>query len=486
MIMDSAPSIVWFREDLRLADNPALASAASRGQPVIPIYVWPSQRSKSALGESSRWWLFYSLQKLADQLQSMGSRLTIRSGDPATVISELVETTGASAFYFNRRYDPEGIREQQRMRKHLGVRGISIHDFNATLLFEPDLVKTRAGSPFKVFTPFWNACLAAPTPSPPLPAPDFLPSPKRWPSRENAKTLFLQSDPHFSDHLKTHWTPGAEPANGTLEAFLSDGVESYTKERDRPDHSGTSSLSPHLRFGEIGPRQIWHSVLNRQTRVKSTDFADNAFAFLRQLGWREFSHHLLYHFPSTPTEPLRSEFAKFPWRKESTLFTKWKDGRTGYPIVDAGMRQLLSTGWMHNRVRMVVASFLVKDLLIPWQLGARWFWEKLVDADLANNTLGWQWVAGCGADASPFFRIFNPRLQGEKFDPEGVYVRRWIPELKHLPDRWIHHPSEAPESVLNEANVALGTSYPKPIVDHSIARQVALMAYDQLKSSFPK
>ncbi len=484
--MDSAPSIVWFRENLRIADNPALASAASTGRPVIPIYVWPSKRSKWALGESSRWWLFHSLRILANQLRSMGSRLTIRGGDPFTVISELIETTGTSSFYFNRRYDPEGIREQQQMQKHLGSRGISTHDFNATLLFEPDIVRTRKGDPFKVFTPFWNACLALPTPSPPFPSPDLLAVPKRWPSCENVKKLYLQSDPDFSDHLKAHWTPGTESANGTLETFLSDGVANYITERDRPDHPGTSSLSPHLRFGEIGPRQIWHSVLNRQHRSKSTDFADNAMGFLRQLGWREFSHHLLYHFPATPTEPLRPEFAKFPWRKEAKLFSKWKAGETGYPIVDAGMKQLSSTGWMHNRVRMVVASFLVKDLLIPWQLGARWFWEKLVDADLANNTLGWQWIAGCGADAAPFFRVFNPVRQGEKFDPEGSYVQRWIPELKDLPARWIHHPWEAPESVLREANLGPGRSYPTPIVDHSIARQEALMAYDQLRSSLRK
>jgi deoxyribodipyrimidine photo-lyase len=409
--------------------------------------------------------------------------LIIRSGDPTDVISEFIEKTGANSLYFNRRYDPEGIREQQKVRKHLASRGISVHEFNAALLFEPDLVKTHKGSPYRVFTPFWNACLALPAPSPPVPAPDFLAGPKRWPSCENLKQLYLQSDPHFSDHLKAHWTPGAESANRALERFLSEGVANYITERDRPDHAGTSSLSPHLRFGEISPRQVWHSVLNRQAREKSTGFADNALAFLRQLGWREFSHHLLYHFPTTPTEPLRSEFAKFPWRNEKKLFVKWKAGNTGYPIVDAGMRQLLSTGWMHNRARMIVASFLVKDLLIPWQLGAQWFWEQLVDADLANNTLGWQWVAGCGADAAPFFRIFNPRLQGEKFDPEGSYVRLWIPELKRLRDRWIHHPWEAPESVLREANVALGRSYPIPVVDHSTARKKALTAYEQLKSS---
>ncbi len=482
-MMDSAPAIFWFREDLRITDNPALASAASGGHPVIPLYIWPNGRSRWTLGESSRWWLYYSLQNLAKQLRSVDSRLIVRGGDPITVIPELIEMTGAGSLYFSRRYDPDGIREQQMLQKLLDGRGIAVHHFNTTLLFDPDIVKTGKGDPFKVFTPFWNACLALPPPHLPLPAPDFLPVPKRWPRSENIKKLYLQCAPDFSDHLKAQWTPGADSAIRALEVFLSDRIANYLTERDRPAHPGTSRLSPHLRFGEIGPRQIWHSVVNHQHRKKSTRLADNASGFLRQLGWREFSYYLLYHFPHTQDSPLRSEFAKFPWRKEKNLFEKWKTGQTGYPIVDAGMRQLLSTGWMHNRVRMIVASFLVKDLLIPWQIGARWFWEKLVDADLANNTLGWQWVAGCGADAAPFFRIFNPVRQGEKFDPEGSYVRRWIPDMKNLPDRWIHHPWEAPESVLRKANLTLERTYPSPIVDHAIARHEALTAYNHLRSS---
>jgi deoxyribodipyrimidine photo-lyase len=402
------------------------------------------------------------------------------------VIADIINNTGAESLYFNRRYDPGGIHEQNKIRKRMGSLGVTVHEFNAALLFDPDELKTGKGDPFRVFTPFWNACLALPPPPLPTADPLSIISPRRWPASDDPKELYAAHDPDVADRLVTYWTPGTDSAIRTLERFLTSGIADYPTERDRPDHTGTSRLSPHLRFGEIGPRQIWHSAVDYRNRKKSTRVDDGVFGFLRQLGWREFSYHLLYHFPYATTDPLRSEFAEFPWRRQTKLFTRWKSGKTGYPIVDAGMRQLLTMGWMHNRVRMVVASFLVKDLLIPWQDGARWFWDNLLDADLANNTLGWQWVAGCGADAAPFFRVFNPVRQGERFDPSGSYVRRWVPELKNLPDRWIHHPWEAPESVLRDAKLTLGRSYPTPVVDHAIARREALTAYDRLMSSRKK
>lgn len=348
--------------------------------------------------------------------------------------------------------------------------------FNASLLFEPWEIENKSGKPYQVFTPFWKMCMSKGVPGELLPPPKDLPAPEEWPESLSTDELSLLPEIDWDKGIRETWTPGENGAQDRLRQFVSHGIEDYARGRDEPALETTSRLSPHLHFGEIGPRQIWHAI--QHAGLGREQAADK---FLSELGWREFSHHLLHHFPGTSEHALREEFRSFPWEHDDALFKAWQRGRTGYPFVDAGMRELWHTGWMHNRARMIVASFLTKDLLLPWQEGARWFWDTLVDADLANNTQGWQWTAGCGADAAPYFRIFNPVSQGEKFDAQGEYVRRWAPELAKLPDKYVHRPWDAPEEVLDEAEVVLGETYPKRIVDHSEARIRALDAYETVK-----
>ena len=336
-----------------------------------------------------------------------------------------------------------------------------------------------AGKPFQVFTPFWKTCLSLVESTTPLSTSTRFSAPDQWPNSVPLVSLQLEPKIDWTGGIRSTWSPGEDGAQRELRRFLEKALPGYSEHRDRPDEIQTSRLSPYLHFGEISPRQVWHAV--RKYTSENPDRQRSAEAYLRQLGWREFAHHLLFHFPYTVDQPLRAEFADFPWRDNVTDLQAWQRGQTGYPLVDAGIHELWTTGWMHNRVRMVVASFLIKHLLLPWQAGDRWFWDTLVDADLANNTLGWQWVAGCGADAAPYFRIFNPVMQGEKFDPHGDYVRRWVPELKRLPAEWIHKPWEAPTNVLSEAGVKLGTIYPEPIVDHHNARIRALATLAKLK-----
>jgi deoxyribodipyrimidine photo-lyase len=342
-------------------------------------------------------------------------------------------------------------------------------------LCEPWTLATKVGKPYQVFTPFWKACQASASPPPPTPAPRRLPAPEKWPASLALAEFKLEPAIDWAGGLRSTWQPGEKGAQALLDRFLRSALADYRTERDRPDRLGTSRLSPHLHFGEVGPGQIWHAISDA-ARDAGAQRQAAAEWYLRELGWREFAHHVLFHFPHTTDEPLRQEFARFPWRSDAKALRAWQRGRTGYPLVDAGMRELWHTGWMHNRVRMVVASFLVKHLLIPWQEGAAWFWDTLVDADLANNSLGWQWTAGCGADAAPFFRIFNPVSQGSKFDEQGEYVRRWVPELARMPAQWIHQPWAAPPQVLDEAEVKLGVTYPWPIVEHVEARKRALEA----------
>jgi deoxyribodipyrimidine photo-lyase len=340
-----------------------------------------------------------------------------------------------------------------------------VESFNAALLFEPWEVASQAGTPFRVFTPFWRACTLASDPPPPLPRPRALAAPRRWPSSSSLSSLGLLPSVDWTQGIRAAWTPGETGALARLAAFRRGGLPGYARRRDWPAEPGTSRLSPHLHFGELGPRQVWHAVSGAA-----------AAAYRRELGWREFSHHVLFHFPHTPLRPLRSEFAAFPWARAPGHLRAWQRGRTGYPIVDAGMRELWTTGYMHNRVRMIAASFLVKHLLQDWRAGARWFWDTLVDADLANNTMGWQWTAGSGADAAPYFRIFNPVLQGQKFDPQGRYVARWLPELARLPARFVHCPWEAPPELR-----ATVRGYAQPIVDHAAARARALAAFAEIR-----
>jgi len=473
-------SIVWFRRDLRLRDNPALAAAAAQG-PVLPVYIHaPAEEGPGAPGGASRWWLHHSLAALQAELEAHGLKLVIRRGSAASAIQALAKESGASAVYWNRRYEPVAIGRDAGLVDAFEAAGLGVHLFNGALLREPWEMATQQGRPYQVFTPFYRALLAkGPAREGVLGLPRGLQGPTRWPAGERLAVLGLLPQRPWDAEFSQYSTPGEAGARVALKAWLQSGLSGYVEGRDRPDQQGTSRLSPHLHFGELSPLQVWEAT--RAAAEAQPAARQGAEAFLRELVWREFSHHLINHFPATVDQPLRLKFKAFPWAKGIAAPLKaWQRGLTGYPIVDAGMRELWRTGFMHNRVRMIAASFLVKDLLIDWRRGAAWFMDTLVDADLAQNTLGWQWTAGCGADAAPYFRVFNPVLQGQKFDPAGAYVRRWVPELAKLPDRWIHQPWAPPAEVLAAAGVQLGSSYPKPLVEHAQARERALEAFRAL------
>ncbi len=480
--MSNDASIVWFRTDLRLADNPALAAAARGDGPVLPVFIWaPDEEGAAAPGAAARWWLHQSLRSLAADLTRRGSRLIIRRGPALETLRTLVGETGAGAVHWNHRYEPAVVARDHVLEAALARDGIAVVTHNGALLHEPWEIANKEGKPFQVFTPFWKACRHRGTPAAPVPAPRRLPAPAQWPASVALSDLRLEPTVDWAAGLRTTWQPGEAGASARLSSFLETALAGYADDRDRPGVDGTSRLSPHLHAGEIGPRQIWHALDAAVASDRAAGLARGAEVFGRELGWREFAHHLLYHFPQTVTAPLRAEFGAFPWCDDPQTLRAWHKGETGYPLVDAGMRELWTTGWMHNRVRMVVASFLVKDLLLPWQAGERWFWDTLVDADLANNVLGWQWTAGCGADAAPYFRVFNPVSQGNKFDADGSYVRRWVPELRGLATAWIHEPWRAPAQARADAGVRLGVNYPHPIVDHAAARLRALAAFARLK-----
>ncbi|MCG5052642.1 MAG: DNA photolyase family protein [Myxococcales bacterium] len=481
--MSRPRALVWFRTDLRLSDNPAL-SAAARAHEVVPVFIYsPEEEGDAAPGAASRFWLHASLAKLTAALASRGLRLILRAGPALAALERLVAETGAQAVFWNRRYEPEIVARDTRVKDALTRRGLTAESHNGALLFEPWEVQTSAGKPYAVFSPFWRACLAKGVPPLPAPAPSFLSGPETWPQSLPLDAFGLQPTPDWASPFLRMFEPGEDGAHARLQRFLQGGLGHYAEGRDRPDLEGVSRLSPHLHFGELSPRAAFHAA--RQAGEAGAVAAPNAVKFTSELGWREFAHHLLFHFPATVHEPLNPAFTRFPWAEDERALGAWQKGKTGYPLVDAGMRELWQTGFMHNRVRMVVASFLVKHLLLPWQRGAAWFWDTLLDADLANNTLGWQWVAGCGADAAPFFRIFNPVMQADKFDPRGAYIRRFVPELAKLPDKWLARPWQAEPHVLRSAGVTLGTSYPHPLVDHAFARERALAAFAELKSSAP-
>jgi len=476
--------LVWFRLDLRLADQPALTAAVRSGGAVVPVFIWdPEGEQPWAPGAASRWWLHHSLQRLAEDLARCGSRLILRQGPTQETLQALVRECRAQAVYWNRRYEPAVVARDARIKEALRSEGVVADSFNAALLNEPWTVRNQSGKPFQVFTPYWRNCLATLKPEPELPAPARLPGPAHWPRSEPLERLGLLPRISWDDGIRTAWTPGEAGGRRQLDAFAEKALLTYTEERNRPDRPGTSRLSPHLHFGEVGPRQVWHAARKAAEQAGLQPRVWQSWQFLAEIGWREFAHHLLFHFPTTPEHPLRPAFEQFPWRKAPDLEKAWKSGVTGYPLVDAGMRELWTTGWMHNRVRMVVGSFLVKNLLLSWRTGAEWFWDTLVDADLASNTLGWQWVAGCGADAAPYFRVFNPVGQGQKFDPDGAYVRQWVPELARVPARFIHGPWEAPPLALREAGVTLGLQYPHPVVSLTASRIQALAAFGTIKSA---
>ncbi|MDE2509826.1 MAG: deoxyribodipyrimidine photo-lyase, partial [Elusimicrobia bacterium] len=463
----TSPTIVWFRLDLRLEDNPALAEAVARGL-AIPVFIWaPEEEGTAAPGAASRWWLNRSLAALDESLRRRGSRLILRRGPAGSALRELARETGSKAVFWSRRVEPSLAARDARVQDALRAEGLEVKTFNSSLLFEPGDVKTLTGNPYQVFTPFWRACLERPEPEAPLPAPASLGDARALPRGETLDAFRLLPKVEWTAGLGAAWIPGEAGARERLDAFVELAAGGYHESRDLMAEDGVSRLSPHLHFGEISPRAVWAAVSRRAAGAPCR----GPEAYLRELGWREFAHHLLARFPRTVDRPLRPEFESFPWRSDVDGFERWTRGRTGYPAVDAGMRQLWRSGWMHNRARMVAASFLVKDLLVDWRQGAAWFWDTLVDADQANNTLGWQWVAGCGADAAPFFRIFNPILQGKKFDPEGIYVKRWVPELAELPPKLIHEPWKA-----DAAHLGAAGGYPLPIIDHGRARVRALAA----------
>lgn len=475
------PVLLWFRYDLRLQDNPALQAALERGRPIIPVYLWsPEEESPWEPQGAQRWWLHRALESLRDALRERSLDLIFRRGPAGGELTSLLKTSGAKAVYWNRRYEPAIVERDSQLKKELQEDGVEVESFNGSLLFEPWKVSTGSGNPYKVYTPFWKNVKERT-----ISRPQDLDltqlqerAPDSWPSGVELDSLDLLPDHNWYEKLESIWTPSELSGRQRLQQFIKEDIKDYADTRNFPDVAGTSGLSPYLHFGHISPAQIWWAVQD-----KTDPTATGAHTFLKEIVWREFAYHVLFYFPDTPEHPLRSEFQDFPWEKDSEVLERWKQGKTGFPLVDAGMRQLYEQGWMHNRVRMVVASLLVKHLLQPWQEGARWFWHTLVDGDLASNTLGWQWAGGCGADAAPYFRIFNPMTQSEKFDAEGNYIRRFVPELAKLEAPYIHTPWEAPKSILEAAGIRLGVDYPKPIIEHKKGRERALEAFEAVKKN---
>jgi deoxyribodipyrimidine photo-lyase len=469
------PVLYWFRRDLRLHDLQGLLDAVASGAPVIPCYVIDENRLP---GGASRWWLHHSLVALDRQLRERGNQLLILSGDPVAVLTQFIAQHNIGAIHCSRGYESQCLREESLLREACRAPGVRFRCDPGGLLYEPESVANKSGKPFRVFTPFWRHCLGHPRPLTPLPAPGEIPGP-RLPSQYSIDEFGLLPSPNWALGWEQRWQPGADGAHASLGHFIEHGLQDYIRSRDVPSLDCTSHLSPHLHFGEISPRQVWHAV--KDTLIMQPELELQVTKFLAELGWREFNYHLLFHFPHIISKPFQPRFERFPWLGYPQHLQSWQAGKTGYPIVDAGMRELWHTGYMHNRVRMITASFLTKHLLLPWQLGKKWFDDTLLDADPANNSGGWQWAAGSGADAAPYFRVFNPTLQSKKFDPDGQYLRRWLPELAHLPSRHLHQPELAPARVLKEAGVALGKTYPLPIVDHRRAREAALAAYASIK-----
>lgn len=464
--------IHWFRQDLRLADNPALLAGAQQGT-VVPIYILDDENAGAhAMGAASRCWLHHSLTSLN---KSLDGQLQVYKGDPATILDQLIEQHGVSTLTWNRCYEPWRIARDQQIKKDLVDKGLEVKTYNGSLLWEPWEVLKPDMTPYKVFTPFFRKAYAsALSPRLPLSKPENLNLQTKPDGTTSIDDLELLPVKRWDESVLSHWYIGERAAQNKLEHFIENGMSDYKKGRDFPAQKSVSQLSPYLHFGELSPNQAWYAA-------QASGDNDNVHHFMRELAWREFSHSLLYHFPGLPSENLQAKFDDFAWLQDSQLLTRWQTGQTGHPLVDAGMRELWQTGYMHNRVRMIVGSFLVKNLLLDWRLGASWFWDCLFDADLANNSASWQWVAGCGADAAPYFRVFNPCTQGQKFDPDGSYTRRFVPELKNLPNKYLFCPWEASKEVLRKANIELGVSYPEPVVDLKQSREQALAAYQNMK-----
>lgn len=469
------PTVIhWFRQDLRLSDNPALSHAAAQGR-VLPIYILDDNTAKEhVMGGASRFWLHHSLHALNRALQG---KLAVYAGNPEQILLTLIRKHPVQAVFWNRCYEPWRINRDSNIKTMLKAQGITAQSFNGSLLWEPWDIHKTDGTYYKIFTPFYRtSCLKAALPRVPLPAPKELVLTYDSENTLSIDTLSLLPPVRWDQKLIPHWQIGEEAAQNQLNHFLVHGLPHYKLGRNFPAQNEVSRLSPYLHFGEISPHQIWHAV-------RATADDSNTDSFCSELGWREFSYHLLYHYPTLPHKNLHSKFDQFPWCDDDTALHRWQHGQTGYPIVDAGMRELWQTGYMHNRIRMIVGSFLVKNLLLDWRQGAQWFWDCLVDADLANNSASWQWVAGCGADAAPYFRIFNPITQGQKFDPTGEYTYRFVPELKKVPLKYLFNPWTAPAAMLQAAGIKMGTTYPFPIVDLQSSRAAALAAFSSLKKS---
>ncbi len=469
--MKKAITIMWFEQDLRLADNPAFSAALQQGD-LLPIFILDHKNPGIyQQGAASKWWLHQSLAQLNQQVHG---QLRFYTGDAKSVIADLTQRFKVGHVFWNRRYEPWRIFRDTEIKKTLRERGIAATSFNGTLLNEPWSIVKHDQTPYKVFTPYHRQCAKIDLESQPLPTPVFPDAMINDDCAIPLEDLSLLPRHKWGEKFDKHWQPGEAGAHSALHNFLNNGLKNYKEGRDFPALESISTLSPHLHFGEISPRQIQNGLL-------SVMDDNNKEHFSRELYWREFSYYQLYHWPDLPHKNLKTAFDHFPWKTDCNNLTLWQKGLTGYPLVDAGMRELWQTGFMHNRVRMITASFLVKNLLIDWRLGAKWFWDCLVDADLASNSGNWQWVAGCGTDASPYFRIFNPITQGEKFDPQGTYTRHYLPELKDLPNKYLYKPWEAPADVLEKANITLGKTYPLPIVDIKASRERALAAYAQTK-----
>ena len=468
-------TLLWFRSDLRLADNSALSAAIAAGEPIIPVFIWsPEDYGKWPPGAASKWWLHHALKSLQLDLEAQGSKLILRCGNSPDVLQQLIEEIGATRVFWNRRYEQPLRTIDTEVKRTLRESSIQAESFNSSLLNEPHTIATGAGQPYKVYTPYWKNVKERPITAPAKYDLKQIKSPEAWPKSESLDQLGLMPPSNWHTKMEELWDISEAGAHKRLKQFLEKRVDRYDTDRDRPDYDGTSSLSPYLRWGQIGPRQIVAAL------QESSDLSHSGpSVYLKEIYWREFAYNVLYHFPETPDKPLRPEYENFPWEHNVETQRAWQKGLTGYPIVDAGMRQLWETGWMHNRVRMIVSSLLVKHLLQSWHSGALWFWDTLLDADLASNTLGWQWSGGCGADAAPYFRVFNPIIQGQKFDPDGTYVKRYVPELRELPADYIHEPWKAP-ATLRKSVVENG--YPNPIVDHKEGRERALAALDKFKN----
>lgn len=472
------PAIILFRNDLRLSDHTALTAAAGTGKPILFLYV-NDPRPADPIGGAQQWWLHRSLTALASQIEQLGGQLVLRSGPTQMVLSQVIAETGADEVHWSRRYTPNAVTADTVLKTQLKAHGVQAESHAGRYLFEPWQVATKSGTPFRVFTPFWRACLTQLNHvSPALPIPAGLTFFRHLPSEDLPDWGLLPTRPAWAEGFDPLWTPGEDGAFSRLDHFLTARAKGYAEGRDFPAEAHISNLSPHLQMGEITPRQILASL--RRAEVTGDVGDRDATKFLAEIGWREFAAYLLYHTPSLPDLEFQPKFVPFPWREAPDDLTAWQRGQTGYPIVDAGMRELWQTGTMHNRVRMIVASFLTKHLRIDWRAGLAWFHDTLLDADVASNAASWQWVAGCGADAAPYFRIFNPITQATKFDPSGAYIRQWVPELSALPNRYLGAPWQAPELVLRGAGIRLGATYPHPIVDHANARTAALDAFGGL------